>query len=151
MKSWLRRVVPDLLLAACIGLLLTLALQRLDQHEADLIVAEVRWAADGGLTLDERLGAFTRSIHRTTLLYIPVLVTVAGLLVGLMCRNRRQAWLISILAVAPATLVGVGFFVDTPAPAAAYVAASLAIPILVATSVVAVRNRFRPVAAAIGV
>lgn len=149
MKSWLRRVVPDLLLAACIGLLLTLVLQQLDRYESDVIIAEVRWAAEGGLTLEERMGAFTRSIRRTTMFYIPVLVGLAGLFVGLMCRNRRQAWLTAILAVTPAALIGFGFFVDTPAPATVFVAGSIAIPIVVATSVVAVRDRLNPVAATI--
>ena len=145
MNKWLRRVLPDIFLAACVALLLTVVMNELDTYEANQIVAEVRWAADGGLTLDERLGAFERSIRRSTLMYIPGLVAMAGLLVALICRNRRRAWLTSILAVIPAVLIGASFLIDRPVWAAGLVAVYAGITVSVAATVVAVRNRLNPV------
>ncbi len=135
MINWLRRVTPDLFLAAVVALLITLALDKLDTIESDRIVGGVRWAARDGLTIDERIGVFEQfirrsifvhqraaigvleqSIRRSIFFHQPVLVAGAAIIVGFICRNRRWAWLTAIMAIVPALLMGAGFLVDCPPP-----------------------------------
>jgi len=144
MNNWLRRVTPDLFLAAVVALLITVALDKLDTIESDRIVGEVRWAARDGLTIDERTDVFERSIQRSTLVQQPVLVAAAAIIVGFACRNRRLAWMTAILAVIPALLMGAGFLVDTPVIGAALVASYVVMAVLLAIMSVAIRNRFGP-------
>ena len=99
MKKWLRSVVPDLFLAAVVALLVTLAMNQLDGAETVRIRADARAAAENGLTLDERIGVFDNSIRRSTLLHLPVLIALSGVVVGLACRNRRWAWLTAIASI----------------------------------------------------
>ena len=142
MKAWIRRVTPDLFLAAVVALLLTVAQHQLDGIESRLIVDSVRSVAHDGLTIDERIGAFSSSIQRSTLLYLPILVATAAVVVGMICRNRSWAWLTALLAVIPALLMGISFFVDTPIPAFILVTVYIGLAVSLATASVVVRNRF---------
>ncbi len=142
MYAWIRKVTPDLFLAAVIALLITLAQNQLDGMESRRIVDGVRSVAHDGLTLDERIAAFRDSIRRSTLVYLPILVVMGAGAVGLICRNRSWAWLTAILAVIPALLMGISFFVDTLVPAFVLVSVYVSLAILSATISVVVRNRF---------
>jgi hypothetical protein len=142
MHAWIRRVTPDLFLAAVIALLITVAQNQLDGIESRRIVDGVRSVAHDGLTFDERIGAFSSSIRRSTLVYLPILVAMGAVLVGLICRNRSWAWLTALLAVIPALLMGISFFVDTPVPAFILVSVYVALAMSLATASVGVRNRF---------
>lgn len=141
MMKWLRRVTPDLFLAAVIALLVTLILYKLDAVEDQRIIAEVRFVAHDGLTVDERLEVFKRSIRRSIFVYQPLLVASAAVIVGFFCRNRNWAWLTAVLAAIPAFLMGISFFVDTPGPGSAVVATYLGISVLLSLTAVGVRNR----------
>jgi len=145
MYAWIRRVTPDLFLAAVIALLITLALNQLDGIEGRRIVDGVRSVAHDGLTFDERIGEFRNSIRRSTLVYLPILVSVAAVAVGLLCRNRGWAWLTALLAVIPALLMGISFFIDTVLPAFVLVSIYISLTVTLATASVAVRNRVVPV------
>ncbi len=147
MINWLRRVTPDLFLAAVVALLITLALSQLDKVESDRIVGSVRWAAHEGLTVDERLGVYERSIRRSILVHQPLLVASAAICVGFFCRNRRWAWLTAILSIIPALLMGAGFLLDTPLTGSILLASYLAIAALLASLSVGVRNRILPAVA----
>ena len=115
MRLWLRKVVPDLFLAAVVALVVTIVMNHFDVAEAEQIRTDVRTAAAyDGLTLDERLGAFEDSIRRSTLMHLPILIALSGMVVGLVCRNRRWVWLTAIGAVLAAVMMGVAFFVDRP-------------------------------------
>jgi hypothetical protein len=129
MKMWLRKVVPDLFLAAVVALLVTLAMQQLDVNETKRIQTDARAAAQDGLTLDERIDVYGGSIRRSTLLHLPALIALSGALVGLMCRNRRWAWLTAIGSVIPALIMGVAFFIDRPVPASALITAYTALAV----------------------
>ena len=144
MIDWLRRITPDLFLAAVVALLITLALAQLDQIESDRIVGSVRWAAHEGLTVDERLGVFERSIRRSVFIHQPLLVAVGAICVGLVCRNRRWAWVTAVLAVTPALLIGGGFFIDAPVAGFVLLASYVAIAVILASGGVAVRERLAP-------
>lgn len=145
MYAWIRRVTPDLFLAAVIALLITVAQNKLDVIESQRIVDGVRSVAHDGLTFDERIGEFRSSIRRSTLVYLPILVSVAAVLVGLICRNRGWAWLTTLLAIIPALLMGISFFIDTPVPAFILVSYYVGLAISLATISVFLRNRFIPV------
>ena len=142
MYAWIRKVTPDLFLAAVIALLITVAHNQLDGIESRRIVDGVRSVAHDGLTFDERIGAFRNSIRRSTLVYLPMLVAMGAVLVGMICRNRSWAWLTALLAVIPALLMGISFFVDTPLPAFILVTVYLTLAISLATASVAMRSRF---------
>jgi hypothetical protein len=142
MYAWIRRVTPDLFLAAVIALLVTVAQNKLDVIESQRIVDGVRSVAHDGLTFDERIGEFQSSIRRSTLVYLPILVSVAAIIVGLICRNRSWAWLTALLAIIPALLMGISFFIDTPVPAFILVSYYAGLAISLATISVIVRNRF---------
>jgi len=142
MYAWIRRVTPDLFLAAVIALLITLAQNHLDGMESSRIVDGVRSVAHDGLTFDERIGAFRSSIRRSTLVHLPILVGLGAVLVGSICRNRSWAWLTALLAVIPALLMGISFFVDTPIPAFILVTVYIGLAVSLATASVVVRNRF---------
>ncbi len=144
MINWLRRVTPDLFLAAVVALLITVALDKLDTVESDRIVGSVRWAAHDGLTIDERIGVFERSIRRSIFLHQPVLVAGAAIIVGFICRNRRWAWLTAILAIVPALLMGAGFLIDSPLPGSILMAAYVTLAVVLASLSVVVRNRLIP-------
>jgi len=144
MIDWLRRITPDLFLAAVVALLITLALAQLDRIESDRIVGSVRWAAHEGLTVDERLGVFERSIRRSIFIHQPILVAVGAICVGLVCRNRQWAWLTAVLAVIPALLIGGGFFIDAPVAGFVLLASYVAIAVILASGGVAVRERLAP-------
>ena len=144
MRQWLRRVTPDLFLAAVIALLGTLALHLLDGIEAGRIVSEVRWEAHEGLTIDERLGVFERSLRRSLLLHLPTLVVSATLLTTLLCRNRRWAWLTSLLATVPALLTGVSYLIDLPVLGSGVVGTYMAISVVVSGAATRLRDQLRP-------
>jgi hypothetical protein len=147
MINWLRRVTPDLFLAAVVALLLTLALNQLDKIEGERIVGNVRWAARDGLTIDERMGAFDDSIRRSIFIHQPLLVATAAICVGGICRNRRWAWLTAVLAVVPALLMGAGFLIDDPLMGSAVTAYYIVISTVIASLSVTVRNRIARAAA----
>jgi hypothetical protein len=142
MYAWIRRVTPDLFLAAVVALLITVAQHQLDGIESRLIVDSVRSVAHDGLTFDERIGAFGSSIRRSTLFYLPILVATGAFVVGMICRNRSWAWLTALLAVIPSLLMGISFFIDTPLPAVILLSVYIALAVSLATASVAVRNRF---------
>jgi hypothetical protein len=119
---WLRKVVPDLFLAALIALLITLAMNQLDDVETLRIKAERQAAAADGLTLDERIDVLGASMRRSTLFHLPLLIAVGGLLAGLASRNQRWAWLTAVGSVLPALVMGYAFFIDRFAAAALLVA-----------------------------
>ena len=144
-KIWIRRVVPDLFLAAVVALVVTLAMQHLDIAEGDRIRTEARAAAEDGLTLDERIDVFDGSIRRSTLLHLPLLIALSGVVVGLTCRNRRWAWLTAIGSVLPALIMGVAFFVDRPFPAGALVFGYVALAVSMTTAGATLRRRLLPV------
>jgi hypothetical protein len=144
MKMWLRKVVPDLFLAAVVALLVTLAMQQLDVNETKRIQTDARAAAQDGLTLDERIDVYGGSIRRSTLLHLPALIALSGALVGLMCRNRRWAWLTAIGSVIPALIMGVAFFIDRPVPASALITAYTALAVAMSMAGLAVRRRLMP-------
>ena len=116
MNEWLRRVIPDILLAAVVALVITVALNTLDAIEKQKINDAAQILAGDGLTIDERIDILDESIRRSTLLYLPALAGLGGAAVGLVSRRRRWAWLTAIGAIVPALLMGAGFFVDTPLP-----------------------------------
>jgi hypothetical protein len=147
MINWLRRITPDLFLAAVVALLITVALDKLDTIESDRIVGGVRWEAHDGLTIDERIGVFERSIRRSIFVHQPVLVAGAAIIVGFICRNRRWAWLTAILAIVPALLMGAGFLVDTPLTGSVLMAAYVSLAVVLASLSVVVRNRLVPAVA----
>lgn len=144
MKKWLRRVVPDLFLAAVVALLVTLAIQRFDEAEGVRIRSEARAAAQDGLTLDERIDVVGRSIQRSTLLQLPALVALSGIVVGLGCRNRRWAWLTAIASIVPAMVMGVAYFIDRPLPASALATAYVALAVSMAMATSALRQKVLP-------
>ena len=141
MKKWLRTVVPDLFLAAVVALLVTVAMNQLDGTEAIRIRENARAAAEDGLTLDERIDVLGGSIRRSTLLHLPALIALSGVIVGLACRNRRWAWLTAVGAVLPALVMGIGYFVDRPVFASFLVTAYLALAFLTALVGSALRQR----------
>ena len=147
MINWLRRVTPDLFLAAVVALLITLALDKLDKVESDRINGGVRWAARDGLTIEERIGVFEQSIRRSIFVHQPVLVAGVAIIVGFICRNRRWAWLTAILAIIPALLMGAGFLVDSPLPGSALMAVYVTLGVFLASVGVVVRNRLVPAGA----
>jgi hypothetical protein len=144
MKNWLRRVVPDLFLAAVVALLVTMAMHRLDGVEAVRIQTDARAAAEDGLTLDERIDVVGSSMRRSTLLHLPALIALSGVVVGLACRNRRWAWLTAIGSILPALIMGVAFFVDRPLPATFLVTAYTALAVLMAMAGAALRQKLLP-------
>ena len=144
MKKWLRSVVPDLFLAAVVALLVTVAMNQLDDTEILRIHADARAAAEDGLTLDERIDVLGGSIRRSTLLHLPALIAFSGVVVGLACRNRRWVWLTAIGSTLPALIMGVGYFVDRLLPASFLVTAYSALAVLTALVGVALRQRLVP-------
>ena len=144
MKDWIRRVTPDLFLAAVVALVITMAVQKLDTVEDQRINADARALAGDGLTIDERIGVLDESIRRSTMLYLPALAAFGGAAVGLASRRRRWAWLTAIGAITPALLMGAGFFIDTPLPGTMATAAYILIAVSLATAGVAVRDRLLP-------
>lgn len=144
MKNWLRSVVPDLFLAAVVALLVTMAIRYLDDAEVKRIRTDARAAAEGGLTLDERIDVFDNSIRRSTLLHLPALIALSGAVVGMTCRNRRWAWLTAIGSVIPALIMGVAFFVDQPIPAGALATAYTALAAATALAASALRQKLLP-------
>lgn len=145
MMAWLRSVVPDLFLAAVVALLVTLAMQHLDGAEVERIRTDSQVAARDGLTLDERIEVVGGSIRRTTLFQLPALIAVSGIMVGLLCRRRRWAWLTAIGSVVPALIMGVAFFIDQPVPASALVAAYAALAVSMALAGSVLRQSLLPV------
>jgi hypothetical protein len=145
MMKWLRKVVPDLFLAAVVALLVTVAMQRLNDVETARIEAEGRAAARDGLTLDERIDVVDGSIRRSTLVHLPALIALSGAIVGLAARHRRWAWLTAVGSVLPALIMGVAFFVDRPLPASVLVGAYLLLAISTAMAGTALRRRLEPV------
>jgi len=147
MNDRLRRFTPDLFLALVVALLVTVGLDILDTIETDRIIGEVRWAAQDGLTIDERTDVFERSIRRSTLVHQPVLVAAAAIIVGFVCRNRRMAWMTAVLAIIPALLMGAGFLVDTPLTGSFLLTSYVSLAVLLAIASVVVRSRIAPEAA----
>ena len=145
MKDWLRRVVPDLFLAAVVALLVTLAIQHLENGEVERIQREAQVAADEGLTLDERIEVVGNSIRRSTVFHLPLIVAVAGISVGLVCQNRRWAWLTAFGAILPALLMGAAFFIDRPFPAGILATFYTALAISMAIATCTLRRRWLPI------
>jgi hypothetical protein len=141
---WLRRVVPDLFLAAVVALLVTVAANHLESNETRRIGSNLQAAAENGLTLDEHVDVLSESVRRSAFLHLPVLAGIAGALVGLGCRNRRWAWLTAVLAVVPTLLWGGALFIDRPATAGGLAAAYAAIAVVPATATAAARNHLWP-------
>jgi hypothetical protein len=141
MKKWLRSVVPDLFLAAVVALLVTVAMNQLDGTETQRIRTDARAAAEDGLTLDERIDVLGESIRRSTLLHLPALIALSGVIVGLACRNRRWAWLTAVGAVLPALIMGIGYFVDRPIFAGLLITGYVALAFLTALVGTALRQR----------
>jgi hypothetical protein len=139
MKDWLRRITPDLFLAAVVALVIMVAVHKLDAVEDQRISADAQT-----LTIDERIDVLDDSIRRSTMLYLPALAGFGGVAVGLASRRRRWAWLTAIGAIIPALLMGAGFFIDTPLPGGVATATYILIAVSLATVEVAVRNRFLP-------
>ena len=131
--KWLRKVVPDLFLAAVIALLITLAMNQLDAIETLRIKADAQVAAADGLTLDERIEVLGDSMRRSTLFHLPSLIALGGIIAGFASRIQRWAWLTAIGSVIPALIMGYAFFIDR------FVAAALLVTgyafLAVATSV----------------
>jgi hypothetical protein len=144
MYAWIRRVTPDLFLAALVALLITLVLNKLDARESERIEEETWVTSENGLTADEGIGVLARSIRRSTRVHIPWLVTFGGIAVGLACRNRGWAWLTASIAIIPALLTGASFYIDTPLPGAILTAAYLVLAFIVATATAAIRSHFLP-------
>ena len=144
MKKWLRSVVPDLFLAAVVALLVTLAINHLDGAEAVRIRADAGAAAEDGLTLDERIDVYDDSIRRSTLLHLPALIALSGVVVGLACRNRRWAWLTAFGSILPALIMGIGFFIDRPFPAGVLVSVYTSLAVSMTLAGAALRQRLLP-------
>ncbi len=144
MMNWLRRVVPDLFLAAVVALLVTMAMHQLDGAETARIQSDKQAAATDGLTLDERIDVLDASMRRSTLFHMPALIALSGILVGLTCRNRSWAWLTAIGSVLPALIMGVGFVIDRPIPAIVLVTAYTTLVVLMAAAGVALRRKLTP-------
>jgi hypothetical protein len=145
MVAWLRRVTPDLFLAAVVALVITLGLSALDRVERQRIADDLRSASPNGLSFDERLQAVERSISRSVFLHLPLLVVGASVVTALACRNRRWAWLTSLLAVVPSLLLGGSFFIDLPATGSAVIASYVVLSIVSAHGALALRARLLPV------
>jgi hypothetical protein len=145
MKKWLQRVVPDLFLAAVVALLVTVAMNQLDGMETERIREDARAAAKGGLSFDERIDVFDSSIRRSTLIHLPLLIALSGVIVGLACRNRRWAWLTALGSILPALIMGIAFFVDRPVPASFLVSAYSALAVTMALAGSALRRTLAPV------
>ncbi len=144
MKKWLRSVVPDLFLAAVVALLVTVAMNQLDGSETQQIRADARVAAEDGLTLDERIDVYDDSIRRSTLLHLPALIALSGIIVGLACRNRRWAWLTAIGSILPALIMGIAFFIDRPIPAGVLVTTYVSLAVSMAVVGAALRQKLLP-------
>ena len=144
MKKWIKSVVPDLFLAAVVALLVTVAMNQLDGNEIQQIRADARAAAEDGLTLDERIDVYEGSIRRSTLLHLPALIALSGVIVGLACRNRRWAWLTAIASILPALIMGVAFFIDRPIPAGVLVIAYTALAVLMVMAGSTLRQKLLP-------
>ena len=144
MMNWLRRVVPDLFLAAVIALLVTMAMHQLDGAERVRIESDKQAAATDGLTLDERIDVLDASMRRSTLFHIPALIALSGILVGLICRNRSWAWLTAIGSVLPALIMGVAFVIDRPIPAVVLVTAYATLAVLMAVVGTVLRRKLVP-------
>jgi hypothetical protein len=144
MNNWIRKVVPDLFLAALVALLVTLAVHYLEGSERRRMQSDFETAARDGVTLDDRIEVFDGSIRRSTLFHLPLLAAISGIVVGLGCRNRGWAWLTAFGAILPALIMGVAFFVDHLLPASLVVGVYSAITIVTAWMAVAVRNRLVP-------
>ena len=144
MMNWLRKVVPDLFLAAVIALLVTMAMHQLDGVEAVRIQSEKRAASVDGLTLDERIDVLGSSMRRSTLIHLPMLIAISGALVGLACRNRRWAWLTAIGSVLPVLIMGVGYLIDQPVPAGLLVTAYSALAASMAMAGSLLRRKLAP-------
>ncbi len=144
MKKWLRSVVPDLFLAAVVALLVTVAMNQLDGSETQRIRADARVAAEDGLTLDERIDVYDDSIRRSTLLHLPALIALSGVIVGLACRNRRWAWLTAIGSILPALIMGIAFFIDRPIPAGVLVTTYVSLAVSMAVVGAALRQKLLP-------
>ncbi len=144
MRNWLRAVVPDLFLAAVVALLVTLAMQHLDGAETARIQADSQAAADDGFTLDEHIDVVGGSIRRSTLLHLPALIALSGIVVGLACRHRRWAWLTAIGSVLPALIMGVAFYFGQPVPASALVTGYAALVVSMALAGAALRRKLLP-------
>ena len=144
MKNWLRRVTPDLFLAAVVALVIMAAVHKLDAVEDQRIIADAQSLASDGITIDERIEVLDASIRRSTMLYLPALAGFGGVAVGLISRRRRWAWLTAIGAIIPALLMGAGFFIDTPLPGSVATATYILIAVSLATAGVAVRDRLQP-------
>jgi hypothetical protein len=143
-KDWLKKVVPDLFLAAVVALLVTMVMNQLDATETERIRSDAQVAAEDGLTLDERIDVLGGSIQRSTLVHLPALIALSGAVVGLACRNRRWAWLTAIGSVIPALVMGIAYFIDRPIPASILATTYIALAITMAMAAATLRRRLLP-------
>jgi hypothetical protein len=145
--NWLRRILPDLVIAAVVGLLATLVVHQLEVREAqrvrDGLVAAGKEPAGHFLeTLDRQIDVLESSIERSTLVQLPLVVLASGGLVGLARPGRwRRAWIPAVLAAMPPIAMGVAFVIDVPAAAAGVVAGYVTIAALSALAAAWVRSR----------
>jgi len=145
--SWLRRILPDLVIAAVVGLLATVAVHHLETREAarvrDGLVAAGEAPSDHFLdTLDRQIDVLESSIQRSTLVQLPLVVLASGGLVGLARPGRwRRAWIPGVLAAMPPMAMGVAFVIDVPAAAAGVVLGYVAIAALSAVTAAWIRSR----------
>jgi hypothetical protein len=145
--SWLRRILPDLVIAAVVGLLATIAVHHLETREAErvrdgLVAAGEAPAGHFLDTLDRQIDVLESSIHRSTLVQLPLVVLASGGLVGLARPGRwRRAWIPGVLAAMPPMAMGVAFVIDVPAAAAGVMLGYVAIAALSALTAAWIRSR----------
>jgi len=145
--SWLRRILPDLVIAAVVGLLATIAVHHLETREAErvrdgLVAAGEAPAGHFLDTLDRQIDVLESSIQRSTLVQLPLVVLASGGLVGLARPGRwRRAWIPGVLAAMPPMAMGVAFVIDVPAAAAGVMLGYVAIAALSALTAAWIRSR----------
>jgi hypothetical protein len=145
--TWLRRILPDLVIAAVVGLLATIAVHHLEKRESErvragLVAAGEQPAGHFLETLDLQIDVLESSIRRSTLVQLPLLVLASGGLVGLARPGRwRRAWIPGVLAAMPPMAMGVAFVIDVPAAAAGVVFGYVAIAVLSAVAAAWLRSR----------
>ena len=143
----MRRILPDLVIAAVVGLLATIAVHHLETREAErvrdgLVAAGEAPAGHFLDTLDRQIDVLESSIQRSTLVQLPLVVLASGGLVGLARPGRwRRAWIPGVLAAMPPMAMGVAFVIDVPAAAAGVMLGYVAIAALSALTAAWIRSR----------
>lgn len=118
--SWLRRILPDLVLVTVVALAVTVGVHYQERRESAWITArmlEVDRNPPAGFVpgISARIEVLEASMVRTMVRDLPALVLAAGFLTGgLRRRGRRHAWAWGVGAGLPATLMAIGFVIDNP-------------------------------------